>query len=86
MLMHMASSVKFSRPDVAQAVRELAALKGVSLTAAVGDAVRSELLRAQEIDRRLRDVRCLVEEFNALPRVGPMLTDDDLYDEDGLPK
>jgi len=38
------------------------------------------------VQRRLAAVRDIVERFNALPVVGPLLTDADIYDEDGLPK
>ncbi len=86
MLMCMASAVRISRSDVVSEIRELAVLRGVPLTVAVGDAIRSELGRMREIESRRRDVRRLVDEFHKLPRLGPPLTDDDLYDEDGLPK
>jgi hypothetical protein len=45
-----------------------------------------EIVDEAEVERRLRVIRELVTQFNALPVVGPLLTDDDLYDEDGLPK
>ncbi len=86
MLSAMAAAVNIRRPDAVTAIRELAALKGVSLTAAVASAVKAELTRAEEVDGRRRDVRHLVEALHKLPRVGPLLTDDDLYDDDGFPR
>ncbi len=85
----MVSPIQIRRPDVVGDIRDLAALKQVPLTAAVAEAVRTELAQARregEIQSRLRNVRRLVGELHRLPRVGPLLTDDDLYDEDGLPK
>jgi len=40
----------------------------------------------QERDRKLQAMRDAVARIQELPIVGPLLTDDDLYDEDGLPK
>lgn len=42
-------------------------------------------LGAARLENR-KKVRQLLEEFWSLPTVGPMLTDADLYDADGLPK
>jgi hypothetical protein len=39
-----------------------------------------------EVERRIAAARDIVARFNALPVVGPLLTDEDLYDEEGLPK
>ena len=86
MVFAMPVPVNIRRPEVVNDIRELAALKGVPLTVAVADAVRAALIRTREIESRRSDVRKLVEEFHKLPRVGPPLTDDDLYDEDGFPK
>ncbi len=86
MLMVMTGPVNIRRPDVVNDIPELASLKRVSLTVAVAGAVKAELVRAREIDTRRQDVRHLVEKFHALPRIGPPLTDDDLYDEDGFPR
>ena len=85
----MTIPVQIRNEEAVRYIRELAALKGKPITEAVTDAVKAELDRARrvsDLDARRREVRRLVEEFNALPRVGPMLTDDDLYGDDGLPK
>jgi hypothetical protein len=83
--------IQIRNPEVIRAIRELAAEKGQPITEVVGEAVRAELLRLSsrreaEIQRRMEAARKIIAEFNALPVVGPLLTDDDLYDEDGFPK
>ncbi len=85
----MVRPIQIRRPDVVSDIRDLAALKDVSITAAVAEAVRTELgdaRREADIQAGRREVRRLVDELHHLPRVGPPLTDDDLYDEDGLPR
>jgi hypothetical protein len=85
----MTAPVQIKKDDVARDIRELAALKRKPITEAVAEAVRAELERERRnasIEQRRREIRRIVEEFNSLPRIGPTLTDDDLYDEDGLPK
>lgn len=83
----MTIPVQIRKDDVVRDIRELAALKRLPLTEAVAEAVRAELERARkDIDERRSAVRALVDELHKLPRVGPPLTDADLYDKDGLPK
>jgi len=83
--------IQIRNDEVVSDIRELAALRKQALTEAVATAVRNELEREKRVsdaerERRLRAIRGVVERFNALPTVGPMLTDDDLYDPHGLPK
>jgi hypothetical protein len=83
--------IQIRNPDVIRAIRQLAAEKRLPITEVVGEAVNAELSRIgtsrkAEVQRRLAAIADAVERFNALPVVGPMLTDEDLYDEDGLPK
>jgi hypothetical protein len=83
--------IQIRNPDVIRAIRQLAAKKRQPITEVIGDAVNAELSRIEtgreaEIQRRVAAVRDIARRFNKLPVVGPMLTDDDLYDEDGLPK
>jgi hypothetical protein len=83
--------VQIRNDAVVRDIRELSALTGKPITEAVAGAVQAQLqrerrLRDGEIARRLEEVREIVKRFNSLPRVGPMLTDEDLYDEDGMPK
>jgi hypothetical protein len=77
--------------DVVRSIRALAERTGQPITDAVAEAVRAELRRWDAVDeqafqRRMRAIDEAVERFHALPVVGPSLKDDDLYDEDGLPR
>ncbi len=81
--------IQIRKEAVVRDIRELANLTGRPITEAVAAAVRSELERTRRlsgIEERRRAVDDIVKRFNELPRVGPILTDDDLYDEDGMPK
>ena len=83
--------IQIRNPEVTRAIRALAQRKQRPITDVVAEVVNAELSRLErqdedEIARRMARVEEIVAEFNALPIVGPLLTDDDLYDEDGLPK
>jgi hypothetical protein len=83
--------IQIRNEGVVADIRELARLTHKPITEAVATAVRSELTRAQGIstsqrDARLRAIRTAVEQFKRSPVLGPVLTDDDLYDEHGLPR
>jgi hypothetical protein len=83
--------IQIRNPDVVRSIRALAEKTGRPITDAVAQAVEAELKRReaedeQEFQRRLRAIDAAVERFHALPIVGPLLTDDDLYDDDGLPR
>jgi hypothetical protein len=87
----MPSAIQVKRADVTADIRALAALSGLSITDAIGEAVRDRLAIERkkadaELTARLAKVDEIVDRFNRRPIVGPILTDDDLYDEDGLPK
>jgi hypothetical protein len=72
-------------PEVRQLAVELAALRGTSLT----DAVRQALTEALAEGRAARDgiARRILEISDRAARIeAPVLTDDDLYDERGLPR
>ena len=76
---------------VSTEIRELAGGSGQPFTDVVGDAVRKELERRREarqeaIEAKLARLNAIVDELHALPVVGPLITDADIYDEDGLPK
>jgi hypothetical protein len=87
----MNAPVQIRNAEVIRDIRELAERTHLPITEAVGQAVRAEIERlrvdsdADAVERR-RKIDEIVARFNALPTVGPMLTDDDLYDELGLPK
>jgi hypothetical protein len=87
----MSHPIQVKRPDVVDDVRALAALTGVSLTDAIANAVRAQLaVERVNADaaraKRRKDAETLLQELRALPVIGPRLTDDDLYDAEGLPK
>ncbi len=83
--------IQIRNPKVVRAIRELASETGRPISEAVGEVVLAELARrraAQEetVEARRAAVREIVQQIRKLPVVGPSLTDDDLYDEDGLPR
>ena len=85
----MTAPVQIRKPEVVRDIRELAALTGLPITDAVADAVRAELKRARasrSIEQRRDAVDRIVRDLHRHPQVGEPLTDDDLYDEDGLPR
>ena len=89
--MPSAAVIQIKRSEVTEEVRALAALTGVSITDAIGIAVKrqSEIERAKanvKLAQRRKEVSKLLGEIRRLPVVGPRLTDEDLYDENGLPK
>lgn len=72
-------------PEVYRLAAALAARRGTSMTRAV----RQALEEAAERDRARRDglaERLLEIGRRSAARPGPVLTDDDLYDERGLPR
>jgi hypothetical protein len=87
----MNAPVQIRKADTVERLRRLAHLEGKSITELVDEMVRERDDRRTadkeaDIERRLKEVREIVAHFNSLPVVGPLLTDDDFYDEDGLPK
>lgn len=87
----MNAPVQIRKSDTVERLRRLAALEGKSITDLVDEMVRERddrlvATRKADIDERRRAVEESVRRYNALPIIGPLLTDDDFYDEDGLPK
>lgn len=87
----MNAPIQIRKPELARKIRELAELKGKSITDAVAEVVDRELDRvrqesAAELAARRARIEEIIARLAALPNVGPLLTDDDLYDKDGLPK
>ncbi|HEX5775838.1 MAG TPA: type II toxin-antitoxin system VapB family antitoxin [Caulobacteraceae bacterium] len=83
--------IQIRNDEVVREIRELADLTHKPITEAVSTAVKAELARVRRRSEKEKAeqraaVREIVERFKALPKVGPMLTDEDLYDEDGLPR
>lgn len=87
----MNAPVQIRKPDVAERLRNMALREGLSITELVDQMTRErearpDEARRAEIERKIAAVNEIVREFNALPVLGPLLTDDDIYNEDGLPK
>lgn len=87
----MNAPVQIRKPDVAERLRNMALRQGLSITDLIDQMARerearTDEARRAEIERKIAAVDEIVREFNALPVLGPLLTDDDIYDEDGFPK
>jgi hypothetical protein len=87
----MPGPIQIKRPDVADEARALAALTGVSITDAIGNAVKAQLaierVKANsKLAKRKAEAARALAELRRLPIVGPDLMDDDLYDAEGIPK
>ncbi|RYG18672.1 MAG: hypothetical protein EON96_04500 [Caulobacteraceae bacterium] len=87
----MNAPVQIRKPDVTERLRSLAQREGLSITDLVDEMARDREARANtarqaEIDRKIAAAEAIVAHFQSLPILGPLLTDDDFYDEDGLPK
>lgn len=85
----MTKPIQIRNEDVVRHIRELAAIRGRSITEVVDCAVQTELERARRetgLDERRRKVDEALARIRALPVLGPIPTDDDFYDEAGLPK
>lgn len=87
----MPGPIQIKRPEVADDIRTLAALTGVSITDAIANAVSAQLaIERVKADARLRKRRKEAEstlaELRRLPVTGPTLSDEDIYSADGLPK
>jgi len=85
----MIKPIQIRKEDVVRDIRELASLTDRPITDAVALAVKAELKRARHrstASERAAEIDRLLAEIDALPRLGPPLTDDELYDENGLPR
>lgn len=87
----MPSPIQIKRPDVAADIRALADLAGLSITDAVGIAVREKLGKERArasaaLAGRHKEIQKGLAKLRRLPIVGPAIKDGDLYDSEGLPK
>ena len=85
----MTKPIQIRNEDVVRDIREAVALTQQSITEVVADGVRMVLDQARRRatkETREREIDRILAEVRALPQLGPPLTDDDLYDQDGLPK
>ncbi len=90
-MMIMTKPIQIRNPEVVRDLRALAKRLNKPITELVGELVRERAAKATrlsegEIERRRKAVAEILGRVDALPVVGPLLTDDDLYDENGLPK
>ena len=72
-------------PEVHRLARELAARRHTSATGAVRQALQEALARHDE-DRTTIAARLLALGAASSTRPEPLLTDADIYDDDGLPR
>ena len=89
--MIMIAPIQIRKPDVVRDIRLLAELMHQPITDVVAEAVRTKLGEAQrareaDIAERMRRIAEIHKRIAALPIIGELLTDDDLYDEYGLPR
>ena len=90
-LVMSATPIHIRNPHVVRAIRTLARETGRPITETVAEAVRAASERWQsdlETERRQRRDRidAVRLRYRALPRLGPALTEADIYDEDGMPR
>ena len=83
------ATMNIKDPEVRALALELARIRGVSMTEAVRQAVNEALRRDRQSDedyvaRGLRLARAMRDDMDA--RGATPLTEDDLYDERGLPR
>ncbi len=83
--------IQIRNPDVVSDIRKLAAKTRKPITEAVAEAVRARLAEVEgrdvaSIAERSKRIAEAAAAFRALPHKGTPLTDDDIYDEDGLPR
>jgi hypothetical protein len=87
----MTVQLNIKDPKTTALVTELAQITGRSKTDAIRVAVEAALAREkaakqEEIARKLARIREIVAEIHRRVPADNFLTDDDLYDENGLPK
>jgi hypothetical protein len=81
--------IQIRKPEAVRKIRRLSALIEKPFTETVEAAVTEALERAERqrsIEERSRRIDRIVEDFARLPKIGPPLTDAELYDEDGFPR
>ena len=82
----MALSIRDQETD--SLARELAGMTGESITEAIGKALKERLARLRregEFTKRKAQVDALTARMKA-NMIGQVLSDDDLYDENGFPR
>jgi hypothetical protein len=87
----MNAPIQIRKADVTERLRTLAQREGLSITDLVDQMARDREAQADsakqaEIDRKIAAAEAIIAHFQSLPILGPLLTDEDLYDQGGLPK
>jgi len=85
----MNAPIQIRNEEAVRKIRRAAELTGRSITEVVSEGVDHVLKKAEHLatlDERRARVDQLLREIDALPKVGPPLTDDELYDDYGLPR
>lgn len=80
------ATMNIKDPEVHRMAHELARLRHTTATGAVRDALRDALAAEQRRSRVGMADRLMEIGRRAAAKPGPYLTDDDLYDENGLPR
>ncbi|BCW90314.1 Antitoxin VapB [Alphaproteobacteria bacterium SO-S41] len=80
-------SLNIKDPETDTLARELARLTGKSITEAVKEAIRRDITRADTVrlEMRRRATKAIIDRVHAQPLGDTQWTEDDLYDENGLP-
>jgi hypothetical protein len=83
--------IQIRNPEVVRDIRALAERLGLSMTDVVADAVRRLLAEEDARDGAARHARAtwlaeVLAAIDALPHDGRPLSDDEIYDESGLPR
>ena len=87
----MNAPVQIRKPEVAERLRQRAKSEGKSITELVetmlAERIAADEARASDdVTRRRAAVADILARVRATPKLAPWPTDDDFYDEDGLPK
>ena len=87
----MNAPVQIRKTETVARLRRLASREGKTITDLVDEMARERDERADardqiEVERKRAAVKAILARVDALPRLAPWPTDDDFYDEDGLPK
>jgi hypothetical protein len=85
----MTKPIQIRNEDVVRNLRELAARRQKPITEMIGEMALGELARDQHrenVGERRSEIARILSEIDALSHLGPPLTDDELYDENGLPR
>jgi hypothetical protein len=77
-------------PETVRRIRDLAARKGLGITATIKLAVdnefgRDEAVRRGEAEKKIEAVRAIQQRWNRHPPIDMKAVDDWLYDENGAP-